>query len=158
MKYICTYFNKAFLSRGERLIASLDQFSDDYTLYILAMDESTYKHLQKMNHKSIRLISFEDYVNQSLVDQSKFKSEKERLYTITPGLCLYLIQNFSEIDLLVYLDADVCIYNDINILYNEIGSSSISMCDHRLPWFTKPFILVQTFYSCPDKNKVSHIV
>ena len=139
MKHICTYFDRNFLPRGLQLIQSLKSNCEEFTLYLLAIDEETYSYFKDVDESFIELISIEDFDKFNNSKNSKFNSQKELYFSITPGLCLYLMENYSYIDMLLYLDADVCLFNNLEIVYEEIGTSSIAMCSHRIPWFVKPF-------------------
>ena len=135
MRYICTYFDINFLPRGMALIDSLDKYADDYTLYILALDTEVIEYFEKLKKKNINLITVNEYIEYFKIDKSKYSTQKEFYFSLTAGLCLYLLKNNNFIDLLLYLDADVYLFNNIDILYNEIGNYSISICSQRLPWY-----------------------
>lgn len=135
MKYICTYFDINFLPRGLSLLDSLKENADNFKLYILALDDEVVDYFFKLEDKNVKIITLKDYSAYFSIDKSKYQNEKEFYFSLTPGICLYLMQNFKDIDLLLYLDADVYLFNKIDILYQEIGDSSIAICSHRLPWY-----------------------
>lgn len=138
MRYICTYFDSNFLPRGLALYDSIKQNSASFKLFVLALDDECYNFLIDLNEKNIEVISLVDYTNFfGSNHKNKFKNEKEFYFSITPALCLYVIKKYSNIDILLYLDADVYLFNDIELIYSEIGKSSIAMCTHRLPWYIR---------------------
>ena len=135
MKHICTYFDSNFLPRGLALLDSLEKNSDNFLYYVLALDEKAEHELKALNNKHIVVITLEDYSSYYSIDRSKFKDEKEFYFSLTPGLCLYVLKKYNDINMILYLDADVYLFNDLEIVYDEIGDSSIAMCSHRLPWY-----------------------
>ena len=132
---IITYFDVNFLPRGMALLDSLEKNCDDFTLYILALDDEVVKYFKQLGKKNIQIITLEDYSLYFSIDKSKYKNKKEFYFSLTPAICLYVMRNYKDVDLLVYLDADVYLFNSIEILYAEIGNASIAMCSHRLPWY-----------------------
>jgi hypothetical protein len=139
MRYICTYFDKNYLPRGLALIESLERHSNEFICYILALDKYTFDYLSGLEKSYIIPISIEEYGQYFTLEKLKYKDKKEFFFSLTPGFCLYLLKNREEVDLLLYLDADVCLFNNIEYLYDEIGLSSIAICPHRLPVFMKLF-------------------
>ncbi len=134
-RHICTYFDINFLPRGLALLDSLSKNSIDFKFYILALDDKVVKYFEKLNNKNVQLITLEEYSVYFSIDKSKYQNKKEFYFSLTPAICLYVLKKFKDIDIILYLDADVYLFNNIEILYDEIGDASISMCSHRLPWY-----------------------
>lgn len=135
MRYICTYFDINFLPRGLALIDSLEKNAGKYKLYILALDNQVVEFFKKLNNNNIEVIELHEYIEFFNIDRSKYTNKKEFYFSLTPGLCIYALKKHDKIDILLYLDADVYLFNDIEILYSEIGDASIAMCSHRIPWY-----------------------
>ena len=140
---ICTYFDKNFLPRGLALLDSLEKNSDNFIVYILALDDETAEYLNNLNKMHIQVITLHQYSEYFSIDQTKFKNKKEFYFSLTPALCLYVLKHYSEIEILLYLDADVYLFSNLEILYKEVGEASIAMCSHRKPWYIN---LVSTNY------------
>jgi len=135
LRHICTYFDKNFLPRGLALLDSLEKNAEDFLYYVLALDDECAMHLKKLNNKHIVVITLKDYSSYFSIDRSQFQDEKEFYFSLTPGLCLYVLKKYKDIDIILYLDADVYLLNDLEIVYEEMDSASIAMCSHRLPWY-----------------------
>jgi len=132
IKYICTYFDSNFLPRGLALYESIKKNAQEFILYILALDKTTFDYLQALRDEKIIPISIREYNNFFSIDIQKFTDKKQFYFSLTPKLCIYLLKNYPHIDILLYLDADVYIFNSLDILYDEIGSAAITMCPHRI--------------------------
>jgi len=137
MRHICTYFDKNFLPRGLALLDSLKENTKEFTYYVLALDSETVEYFEKLNDTHVAVIRLDEYIEFFNIDRSQYKTEKEFYFSVTPGLCRYVLAHYKEIDILLYLDADVYVFNDLEILYSEMGNASIALCSHRLPWYIK---------------------
>lgn len=139
-KFICTYFDINYLPRGLALYYSIKKFHSDFVFFVLAFDDLAYDYLNNLNEENIKLISFKDYNDYFQTSSEKFADKKQYYFSSTPNLCIYLIDNFKFIDILLYLDADVYLFNPLEPLYDEFGSSSIGFCSHRIHPFLKYFV------------------
>lgn len=130
-KHICTYFDYNFLPRGLALYDSIKKFHTDFILYALAFDKETYDFLINLNYENLKPVSFETYNNYFNTDQGKYADRKQYFFSATPNICLYIFEKYESVDLLLYLDADVYVFNSLNCLYEEIVGASIAFCSHR---------------------------
>ncbi|MCX6327615.1 MAG: hypothetical protein NT144_13345 [Bacteroidia bacterium] len=139
-KFICTYFDSSFLPRGLALYYSIKRYHKEFDFFVLTFDKQTHEYLSKLNEDNIKLISIEEYESYFQTSISKFEDKKQYYFTATPNICLYLIENYSQIDVLLYLDADVYLFNSLDPLYYEFGDSSIAFCPHRVHPVLKFFV------------------
>ena len=130
-KYICTYFDFNFLPRGLALYNSIKRFHNDFVFFVLAFDQETYDYLSNLQYKNLIPISFKTYNSNFNTNQEKYEDRKQYYFSATPNICLYILDNYPEVDLLLYLDADVFVFNSLNLLYDEVGDASIAFCSHR---------------------------
>ncbi|MFC2152106.1 glycosyltransferase [Bacteroidota bacterium] len=137
-KYICTYFDYNFLSRGLALYNSIKRFHEDFVFFVLAFDEKTFEYLSKLKYDNLIPISVTDYNNYFNTNPDKYDDRKQYYFSATPNICIYLFKQFPDIDSLLYLDADVYIFSSLNPLYDEVENASIAYCPHRThPMFNK---------------------
>jgi len=139
-KYICTYFDYNYLPRGLALYYSIKRFHSDFDFFVLTFDEKTYDYLSGVKEENIRLISLKEYNSYFQTSSDKFEDKKQYFFSATPNLCVYLLDNYKYIDILLYLDADVYLFNKLDSLYSEFGDSSIAFCPHRVNPFLKMFV------------------
>jgi len=130
-KYFCTYFDYNFLPRGLALYHSIKRIYSDFDFYILAFDKQTHEKLNNLNDQNIKVISFEEYDKYFNTSIDRFEDKKQYYFSATPNICLYLLEKRPEIDLLLYLDADVFVFNSLDTLYQEVKEASIAFCSHR---------------------------
>jgi hypothetical protein len=132
MIHICTYFDFNFLPRGLALYNSIKKFHSDFRFYVLAFDSETYDYLRNLNDSRIVPVSFQTYNSFFNTSIENYEDRKQYYFSATPNICIYLLNKYSDIDILLYLDADVYLFNSLEPLYNEFGNSSIGICPHRL--------------------------
>lgn len=141
-KLICTYFDQNYLPRGLALIDSLFKHNNDLQLVVLCLDENTYEFLNK-KYNCVSPIHVKEYISYFKIDQTRFRSKKEFYFSITPNLCLMVLNKYPEYDILTYLDSDVYVFGNLDILYKEFGNYSIAACSHRpgkiLKFFSNDF-------------------
>lgn len=137
-KYICTYFNIDYLARGLALIESINKNNLDTVIYVLAIDEKVEIHL-KNKFNNVKVINMDYYKNHNNITKSKYSDKKQFFFSITPNLCKMLLADNEEIDILLYLDADVYVSSDITPIYDEFNDFSVGVCSHRRNKFLKIF-------------------
>lgn len=130
MHHYCTLFDKNYLYKGLALHASLIAAKASFHLWILAMDDSSYELLSKMQLANVTLISLREFEDDDLKKIKSDRTPVEYCWTITPSLPLYLIKK-DNIDEITYVDADLFFYSDPEPIFTEMGKSSILLIEHR---------------------------
>ena len=139
-KFICTYFDYNFLPRGLALFYSIKRYHKEFDLFVLALDARTYDYLLDLEEKNLKLISHEEYDVYFKTSVNRFEDKKQYFFSATANLCVYLLENNPEIDILLYLDADVYLFSSLDLMYEEFGNSSIGLCTHRIYPLFKFFV------------------
>ena len=132
----CTYFDYNYLTRGLVLYHSLALYCQyPFTLWILCFDSETYQTLDNLHLSGVSLIALEQFEAGDLeLRRAKAgRSLVEYFWTCTPSLPLFILNNHPEVQLITYLDADLCFYADPMPIYDEMGDGSILIIDHRYP-------------------------
>ncbi len=109
MNYFCTYFDHRYLSRGIALYRSLKEHCPDFKLWVLCLSCECYEILNQLNLDSVCLIPLADIEegDKELLKAKGNRSLIEYYFTLTPSLPLYILNHFSEVDLITYLDSDL---------------------------------------------------
>lgn len=142
MLTFCTLFNSLYLDKGLTLYDSLCEVTDDFILYILAMDDRCYNTLTSLGYKSIVPISLSEFENEDLQTVKGERSVGEYCWTCSSSLIKYVFEKFQP-EYCTYIDADLYFYSDPNCIINEMKESnaSVQVTGHR-------------FYE--DQKKYSH--
>lgn len=116
------------------MLDSLHKNCPNLLVFVLCMDEATQDLLSQIKLPYVRLISLREIETDELLAVKKDRGVAEYCWTLSPCLPWYLMQTFSDIDFITYLDADLQFYSSVQPLFDEIANSSIAIIEHR---FTK---------------------
>ena len=135
MNCFCTYFDHRYLPRGMALYRSLKEHCPDFKLWVLCLSCECYEILNQLNLHSVCLIPLEDIEegDKELLKAKGNRSLVEYYFTLTPSLPLYILNHFSEVDLITYLDSDLFFFSDPKPIYDELKGKSIGIIGHRFP-------------------------
>lgn len=135
MKYFCTYFNFNYLQQGWTIFRSLQNTVDSFKLFVICMDDEVFQVLSQAAPNviiPIKLTEIEAFDPEYAASRDN-RSIYEYFFTLTPVMPLYIFQQYPEIDLLTYLDADLYFYSSPQALYDELGTNSMLITAHRFP-------------------------
>lgn len=133
--YFCTYFDQNYLSRGLALYRSLREHCSEFKLWVLCMDNTSYRILEKLNFPGVYPLSLEEFErnDELLLRVKQNRSRNEYYFTCTPSLPLYILNNWHEVDIITYIDADLFFFANPSPLFEELGDNSIAIISHRFP-------------------------
>jgi hypothetical protein len=132
-RYFYTYFDYHYLSRALALYESLKRHCPDFRLWVLCLDEESHNILTDMKLPGVGLITLQD-IEKHDAELARAKADRTQIeyyFTCTPSLALFIFDNFGEVDLLTYLDADLFFFSDPAPIYEEMAHSSIAIIEHR---------------------------
>jgi hypothetical protein len=126
MNYFCTYFDQNYLSKFLTLKASLDQHKNDYTFFILSLDNFVSDFFQKNNFKNVQLINLKDFEVEyvDLLLAKKNRTLIEYFFTLSPFLPLYIHKKFN-VSQISYLDADFYFFKNPYKFLSQSEDSSV---------------------------------
>ena len=131
MRNYCTLFDRNYLLFGLALLDSLREHeSNEFILYILAMDKISEDILIKMSLPGVEIISLEKIINKELEWIYGEMTFGQICWTSQPLLCRYVLSNF-EVNHVVYLEADSFFFSSPDELFREIGHRSVSLVPHN---------------------------
>lgn len=135
MHDFCTYFDRNYLPHGLALYRSLREHCPEFRLWVLCMDDETYVVLGNLDLPGIHPIALEDFErgDEPLLGAKRNRSRVEYYFTCTPSLPLYIFNTRPEVDMAIYLDADLFFFADPAPLFEEMGAGSVAMIAHRFP-------------------------
>lgn len=132
MRYICTYFDSNFLSRGLTMISSLYAHDKNVTFYVLPIDKKAYDKLSKLNYSFIKLISLKKLFKK--YPEIKLQKEKRKInefcFLLTPFLIDYCICTL-KVNHIFYADADLFFFNSCKDISDKLNKFSIISSIHN---------------------------
>ena len=127
----CTLFDRSFLFRGLALHDSLERHAGGFTLWILCMDDTTYEVLERLALPHVELIRLADFEDDALREAKSNRNALEYCWTCTPSVPLWVLTQHPELDSITYVDADLMFFSDPEPLFDELGTGSVSIIEHR---------------------------
>lgn len=131
--HFCTYFDRNYLLRGLTMYRSLRETGLDFTLHVLALDDETLGAIDALAVPGLQSVSLSalEASASGLAQAKSNRSRVEYYFTLTPFLPLYLLDQYPDIQLITYLDADLYFYDSPLAIFEELGNRSILICEHR---------------------------
>jgi len=126
----CTLFDSNYLTRGLALYYSLEKHCAEFHLYIFAFDENCYHVLKKINLSKATIISLTEFEDEELLKVKSSRNKAEYCWTSTSSTILYVLQKY-KVEMCTYLDADIFFYSSPKPIFDELGTKSILITEHR---------------------------
>lgn len=131
------FMNFSMIISQERLIQgltsyySLENLNARFSVWICCMDDLTYQILKKLKLKHAILIPVKDIENRELLSIKNERSLQEYCWTLKAPLCLHILALYSEVDHIIYCDADMYFFTRPNIILDEWWKYSVFLCPQR---------------------------
>tara|TARA_R110000744_G_scaffold142853_1_gene254593 strand:+ start:2453 stop:3367 length:915 start_codon:yes stop_codon:yes gene_type:complete len=153
VKNFCTVTDYNFHRRVWALNQSLLNGSDDYILYVLALDTESFNLFGQKSWKNqnIRVVSITDLLKQdaallkcadnlpsyeALNVTSGNIPEAQRIqfiWSLSPYFTWYCLDQYNPEDIL-YIDADIYFFNNWKRIYDNLDKVSVGLVEHRSPY------------------------
>ena len=134
-RHYCTYFDHRYLPRGLALYESILRHDPCATLWVLSLSDECHLALESAALPGMRTIplSLLEASDPALSAVRPTRSLVEYYFTLSPCWPLYLLRREPEIEVLTYLDADLCLFSDPTPAFREITEASVAITPHRFP-------------------------
>ncbi|WP_347835511.1 hypothetical protein [Gracilibacillus sp. JCM 18860] len=119
--HFCTIVSEEYLVKGLALYESLKNQCDNFHLWICCVDDPSYLILSNMKLSNASILSVAEIETLEYQQVKQTRTLKEYCWTLKPQLSLYVLDNFKEIDRLVYCDADIYFFSHPKPLFDEWG-------------------------------------
>jgi hypothetical protein len=124
MEHFVTLFDKNYLPSGLCLYRSLEKSHNEFTLWILCMDQDVWHQLLACNLPSIKLIKLSDIETNELLSAKRGRTKAEYCWTLTPFTPKIVFDRDSSIDRVTYLDADLYFFDSTTKIFDEFEKSN----------------------------------
>ena len=119
MENFVTLFDSKFLPQGMALYASMRRHIDEFTLWIICVDDICFNILHKINKPYIKLIRLADVETQELKMVRGERSIAEYCWTLTPFSPQFVFQQEPTLSRITYLDADLWFRDSPSLIFKE---------------------------------------
>jgi len=134
IRHYCTYFDSRYLTRGITLYESLrKQSTRPICLWVLCLDEESHKILSSASLQGLRLVLLEEleHADPEFARAKSTRSLVEYFFTSTPCLPRYILNTYSDVEDITYVDGDLYFFSDPEQIFLDIGANSIAITPHR---------------------------
>ena len=130
MKEICTVSDFNYLSKGLALYESLIEYSDNFTLNYLCIDDKSFKFLKPFETTNLKVWSVNDLLkNDKNLLQLKNNNYRYFCWSLASYFSNFLIKKNNKS--VTYIDSDILLHDNIDIILNEIGNKDVGIFRHR---------------------------
>ncbi|MDH5499057.1 MAG: FkbM family methyltransferase, partial [Nitrospira sp.] len=134
MRHYCTYFDRKYLTRGLALIESLRRTeTSNWEIFVVCMDEMTLIVLRALALPNVQLVPAHEIEarDKELLAVKPTRTLVEYYWTMTPTIILRILERNRAVNHLTYLDADLFFFSSPQPMFDELGSGSILIHEHR---------------------------
>lgn len=130
-----TYFDRFYLSRALALYQSLRRHHPSFRLFAFCMDDASADYLSAGNYPEIVVIRRAELEahDPELAATRSSRTLVEYYFTSSPCCLKYALDKYPDIEILTYVDADLCFFSSSEPLYAELGDRAIAIVEHRFP-------------------------
>jgi len=126
----CTLFDKNYLYQGVALHDSLLATTRNFKLYALAMDDDAYAMLQKLNRDTLIPVKLDQLLTEEVCVIRGQTTHGQFCWVNQPLICEYLL-DYYQLEMVTYLESDSYFFSDPELLFEELGSDSVSLVPHN---------------------------
>lgn len=137
MNCFCTIITSDYNFYAKVIYDSLKKYNNSFSFFVLVVDEGTFD----FNYESIQYINLNSLKNALPSEFStiiKYEADKKSAlrWALKPLFLKYLIQN-HQMNKAVFVDPDLCFYNDPSFIFKMLDNSDVLLTPH---WRSKdPF-------------------
>jgi hypothetical protein len=125
----CIILSKYRLYQGIALYRSLVYNYPEFKMVILCVDDETHEICSKLGLERATLLKEADLLNEALIIAKGNRRLNEYCWTLKPFLLEYVLQRFNNAANVIYMDADICFFNDPKPLFNQ-NAYNILLSEH----------------------------
>lgn len=129
MMNFCTLFDSYYIHKGIALYLSLENVTDDFTLYVMAFDDKSYEKLSSLAFKHMVVERLADFETPELLAVKPTRNKAEYCWTCGPSVTWHFMKKY-QLPGITYLDSDLFFLSDPKVIQDEIGSRSLAVTEH----------------------------
>lgn len=127
MQTFCTIVTTDFLPFAKVLFRSLKSTNKNCQLQVLVLDDVNEPGIEGLNIHSIYSLKNYSLFNDLEKKYAHTQTDKFR-WSLKPIFISFLLEN--NFDKVIYLDPDICFFNDCQFLFGELNDASVLLTPH----------------------------
>lgn len=131
--FYCSTYSKDYIYKGLVLYNSLQKYDQDFHFFFICVQDEVKNLLENMELRNVTLISMKDIENEDweLANIRSTRNDKEYIWSSKASIMLYLLNHFSELDHIIWLDGDTAFLSDTQPIFDEWGNFSIFLTEEQ---------------------------
>lgn len=152
----CTLFDSNYISKGLALYHSIARYTDDFVMYVMAMDDKSHDILSALALPQIVVEKLSDNMTDELQTAYHNRSKAEFCWTCGSYVTDLFLHKYN-LDDLAYLDSDLMFFSNPKIIFDELNSkkASVGLSPHFVPYNAFGKYCVQFFYCRNDESGIA---
>lgn len=132
MEHYVTLFDRLFLPQGLALQQSMQRHCDNFTLWILCVDDQVFDDLCKLQLDNVRLLQLSKLETPELLTAKPTRTKVEYYWTLTPCTARFVFEADSSVERVTYIDADMWFRKRPTPIFREFEESGkdVLITDH----------------------------
>ena len=124
--------SEVHLFKALAMYISLKEHCTSFELFILCMSDKVYDILKKINFENVKVFHLNELEkdNYELYAAKSNRTFHEYCWTMKPVFMEYVMKNYDKADYYAHVDADLFLFNNIDLLFNENPKASIFLTEH----------------------------
>jgi len=127
----CTIISKEYLIKGIALYDSISRYDDNFHLWICTMDKPSDDVMKRLNLPNITVIHVSDIESRPLLEAKKTRTTTEYCWTVKASFIKYIFQTLKWIKSIIYVDADVYLFSQADMLFQKLIRSDVLLTCHN---------------------------
>lgn len=153
MMNFCTLYDSNYISKGIVLYLSIAKYTDDFTLFVMAMDRKCEEILKSLNFAHIIVECIDDNTSAELLQAKGNRSRAEFCWTCGSYVTHFFLTHHNLPDI-TYLDSDLMFFCSPQVIFDELVAkkASVGLSPHFIPYNATGKYCVQYCYFKNDNN------
>lgn len=129
--YYCSAFSGAYSYQGLVLYESLRKHDSLFTLFCVCLDNTAFEIMSALCAKDIVVIKVEQ-IEAYFEDLKSIKDTRamhEYAWTIKSSEILYILEEYKEVDKIIWLDGDTQMLSNPETIFDEWGTKSVILTE-----------------------------
>ena len=123
MEHYVTLFDSLFLPQGLALHMSMERRVNNYTLWVLCVDDETHSILTQLSLPNVSLLRLSNLETKELLAVKPGRTKGEYCWTLTPFAPRFVFEATPELKRVTYIDADLWFRKDPSSIFDEFEAS-----------------------------------
>lgn len=156
MMNFCTLYDSNYISKGIALYLSIAKYTDDFTMYVMAMDRKCCEMLSNLQLPHVIMECLEDNLTPELLEAKANRSRAEFCWTCGSFVTHRFITKYNLPDI-TYLDSDLMFFSSPKVIFDELNKkhASVGLSPHFIPYNATGKYCVQYCYFKNDDEGMS---